>query len=83
MTSETYQEYLDKGPVVFFGNGSGKCKEVINHPNAIFLDGIAPLACNAAPLAEQRLRRGEIASTAYFEPFYLKEFQATKPKNLL
>lgn len=83
VTGETYQEYLDTGPVVFFGNGSGKCKDVINHPNAIFLDGVAPLACNAAPLAEQRLRRGEIASTAYFEPFYLKEFQATKPKNLL
>ena len=80
---ETYFEYLERGPVVFFGNGSSKCKEVISHPNAIFIDNIHPLACNAAPLAEQRLRRNEIASTAYFEPFYLKEFQATKPKNLL
>ena len=79
----TYAEYLERGPVVFFGNGSAKCKEVINHPNAIFIDGIHPLASNAAPLAEQRLRRGGAVSTAYFEPFYLKEFQATKPKNLL
>jgi tRNA threonylcarbamoyladenosine biosynthesis protein TsaB len=79
----TYAEYLERGPVVFFGNGSAKCKEVINHPNAIFIDGIHPLASNAAPLAEQRLRKGETVSTAYFEPFYLKEFQATKPKNLL
>lgn len=78
-----YAEYLERGPVVFLGNGSGKCKEVIRHPNAIFIDGIHPLARNAAPLAEMRLRRGETASTAYFEPFYLKEFQATKPKNLL
>jgi tRNA threonylcarbamoyladenosine biosynthesis protein TsaB len=68
---------------VFFGNGSSKCKQVISHPNTIFIDNIHPLSCNAAPLAEQRLRRGETASTAYFEPFYLKEFQATKPKNLL
>ena len=79
----SYLEYLEQGPVVFFGNGSSKCKQVISHPNAIFIDNIHPLACNAAPLAEQRLRRGETASTAYFEPFYLKEFQATKPKNLL
>lgn len=81
--AETYLEYLEKGPVVFFGNGSGKCKDVITHENAIFIDNIHPLANNMAPLAEQRLRRNEIASTAYFEPFYLKEFQATKPKNLL
>ena len=79
----TYLEYLERGPVVFFGNGSNKCKDLISHPNAIFIDNIHPLACNAAPLAEQRIRRNEIASTAYFEPFYLKDFQATKPKNLL
>lgn len=83
VTAETYAEYLERGPVVFFGNGSGKCKDTIRHPNAIFIDGIQPLARHAAPLAEMRLRRNEIASTAYFEPFYLKEFQATKPKNLL
>lgn len=81
--SETYLNYLEQGPVVFFGNGSSKCKDVISHPNAIFIDDIHPLASNAAPLAEQRIRKGECASTAYFEPFYLKEFQATKPKNLL
>ena len=81
--AETYLEYLERGPVVFFGNGSAKCKEVISHPNAIFIDNIHPLASNAGPLVEHRIRRGEIVSTAYFEPFYLKEFQATKPKNLL
>jgi tRNA threonylcarbamoyladenosine biosynthesis protein TsaB len=81
--AETYLEYLERGPVVFFGNGSAKCKEVINHPNAIFIYNIHPLASNAGPLVEHRIRRGEIVSTAYFEPFYLKEFQATKPKNLL
>lgn len=79
----TYAKYLEQGPVVFFGNGSDKCRAVITHPNAIFIEDIHPLACNAAPLAEMRLRRGETVSTAYFEPFYLKDFQATKPKNLL
>lgn len=81
--ADTYAGYLEHGPVVFFGNGSDKCKEIIRHPNAIFINDIHPLARNTGPLAEQRLRRNEIASTAYFEPFYLKEFQATKPKNLL
>lgn len=81
--SQSYLHYLDQHPVVFLGNGSSKCKEVISHPNAIFIDNIHPLARNMAPLAEQKLMRGETVSTAYFEPFYLKEFQATKPKNIL
>ena len=34
----TYQEYLDKGPVYFFGNGAEKCMKVINHPNAHLIE---------------------------------------------
>lgn len=81
--TETYRDYLEHGPVVFFGNGSAKCKEAITHTNAIFIPDINPLASNMAPLAEQRIRSGRIADTAYFEPFYLKDFQATKPKKLI
>lgn len=77
----TYQEYLEQGPVVFFGDGAMKCKQVIQHPNAIFVDGINPLGKYMAPLAEQAFLRNEFADTAYFEPFYLKEFQATVSKN--
>ena len=83
VTTDTYKEYLDLGPVLFFGNGSDKCQEVITHPNAVFIPEIYPLAANMAPLAEKRLRGGQIADTAYFEPFYLKEFQATKSKKLI
>ncbi|MBO7347759.1 MAG: tRNA (adenosine(37)-N6)-threonylcarbamoyltransferase complex dimerization subunit type 1 TsaB [Bacteroidaceae bacterium] len=81
--AETYKDYLERGPVVFFGNGSAKCKEIIKHTNAIFVQDINPLASNMAPLAEQRIRSGRIADTAYFEPFYLKDFHATKPKKLI
>ena len=81
--TETYSDYLERGPVVFFGNGSAKCKGTIAHPNAIFIPDINPMASNMAPLAEQRIRSGHIADTAYFEPFYLKDFQATKPKKLI
>lgn len=79
----TYKDFLDAGPVVFFGNGSDKCRKVITHPNAIFIDNIHPLARHMAPLAEQKWMKQDFASTAYFEPFYLKDFQATVPKNIL
>ena len=81
--ASTYQEWLERGPVCFFGNGSAKCRSVITHPNAIFVDDIHPLAKNMYPLAAQALSRGELADVAYMEPFYLKDFVATKPKELL
>lgn len=83
VTADTYAEWLERGPVCFFGNGAAKCKDVITHPNAIFVDDITPQARHMVPLAEQALARGEVADTAYFEPFYLKEFVATKPKDML
>lgn len=79
----TYAEYLERGPVCFFGDGAEKCREHINHPNAIFLPDIHPLAKNMAPLAELAVAREEYADVAYFEPFYLKEFVASQPKKLL
>lgn len=83
VTADTYIHYLDEHPVYFFGDGSEKCKDVIQHPNAHFLPNIVPLAKHMMPLAERALARGEIKDTAYFEPFYLKEFVAIKSKSLL
>lgn len=79
----TYQEYLDKVPVFFFGDGAAKCQEIIQHPNAHFISGIQPLARNMAPLAEKAVAQEHFEDVAYFEPFYLKEFVASKPKKLL
>ena len=81
--ANTYSEWLDRGPVCFFGDGATKCKDIITHPNARFIDGIHPLAKNMYPLAARALSRGETVDVAYFEPFYLKDFIATKPKDML
>ncbi len=84
VTGESFKEFLDKGPVFFFGNGAGKCKEIIDHPNAHFLEGsMNPLAKNMMPLAERAWFDGRFEDIAYFEPFYLKNFVAAKPKDLL
>ena len=79
----SFKEELDKHPIYFFGNGAEKCKVVINHPNAHFLDGVELHAKNMAPLAEKKFLNDEFEDVAYFEPFYLKEFVATKAKSLL
>lgn len=81
VTAETYAEWLQESPICFFGNGSSKCKPVIDSPNARFLDDVHPLAANMVSLANQRFEKAEFEDVAYFEPFYLKEFQATIAKN--
>lgn len=83
VNEQTYEPWLNHGPVCFFGDGAAKCRAVITHPHAIFVDGILPLAKHMPPLAERALMRGEVADVAYSEPFYLKDFVATKPKDLL
>ncbi len=81
--AETYREYLDRGPVYFFGNGAEKCMEMINHPNARLIKGVEPLAKWMFPIAERRIAQEKYEDVAYFVPFYLKDFVAHQPKKLL
>ena len=80
---DTYRAFLDERPVYFFGNGAAKCMEVINHPNARFIEGVVPLARWMFPLAERRFFDQKFEDVAYFEPFYLKDFVAKTARNLL
>ena len=83
MDENSYLEYLEQHPVYFFGDGASKCREKITHPNAHFLPDIVPLAKYMGPLAEKAVANGRYEDVADFEPFYLKEFVASKPKKLL
>ncbi len=79
----SFRDQLDQHPIYFMGNGADKCAEVIKHLNAHFIKGIVPRAKNMVPLAEMAMAREEFEDVAYFEPYYLKEFVATKSKKLL
>jgi tRNA threonylcarbamoyladenosine biosynthesis protein TsaB len=78
---DSYRDWLAHEKIAFFGNGSDKCKVVIRSANAIFIDNIHPSASDMAKEAEKAFINEEFADIVYFEPFYLKEFQATTPKN--
>ena len=54
---------------------------MIDHPNARFVDNVHPLARHMAPLAERAFLDGDFVDTAYFEPFYLKNFKPLCPKS--
>ena len=79
----SYLNFLEQHPVYFFGNGAAKCRDKITHPNARFIEDISPLAKWMFPLAEKAMAEQDFKNVAYFEPFYLKEFVASKPKTLL
>lgn len=83
VNADTYRQYLDCGPVYFFGNGACKCMDTIEHPNARLIKGIEPLAKNMFPIAEKRIANEMFEDVAYYVPFYLKDFVAKAPKKLL
>lgn len=75
---------LRSNTVVFFGNGSAKCKDVIQSPNAIFLSNINASAQYMTELVWEAYNNKHFEDVAYFEPFYLKDFVATvSKKNML
>lgn len=79
---QSFSSELEKGKVVFFGDGAAKCKAVIQHANAVFLEGFNPSARGMIAIAEQKLATKEFEDVAYFEPYYLKDFVAGKPKKM-
>ncbi len=62
-------------PFVIFGNGAAKCREVL--PDALWID-VAPSARGLARLAQEAYEAQRFEDTAYFEPFYLKDFVVVK-----
>lgn len=67
-------------PFVLFGNGAAKCAEVL--AGAMLID-VAPSARGLARLAQEAFDAGRTEDTAYFEPFYLKDFMVTTSKKKL
>ena len=75
----SYSDILEKGKVLFIGDGAGKCADVIKHPNASFLQ-CWPKASAMLEPAMKAYKEKRFEDVAYFEPFYLKEFVATVSK---
>lgn len=78
---DSFKNFIEQKQVIFFGNGAIKCRDVIQHSNAIFLDGIETSAKYMVSLAESAWQQKCFEDIAYFEPFYLKNFVATIPKS--
>ena len=78
--SNSFNNYLEQGVVVFCGDGAMKCRDKITHHNAVFLNDMHISAAGMPQLAYKSFTAKRFENLAYFEPFYLKDFVAGKPK---
>lgn len=82
LNEQSFGDLLHQGyTLVMMGNGSDKAHEVITHERALHVAGIKPVALDMMALAEKSFREHDFIDVAYSTPLYLKDFQATKPKN--
>ena len=77
---QSFSSRLESGNIIFFGNGSEKIQNTIQHNNARFINNFQASAEYMIPLALKAWENKQFEDTAYFEPFYLKDFIATTPK---
>ncbi|MGA9212626.1 tRNA (adenosine(37)-N6)-threonylcarbamoyltransferase complex dimerization subunit type 1 TsaB [Kaistella sp.] len=73
------QEYQDK-KILFVGDGAKKAKEILQLPNADFDETVYPSAKYLIKKAVEKFDKKDFEDVAYFEPFYLKDFQGVKKK---
>lgn len=80
---DSFQEYLQKSTMVFFGDGAAKCKSTLTHSNALFLNENFISSSYWGELIHEKFLKEQFEDLAYYEPYYYKDFRAGKPKPLL
>ena len=81
--AESYSDVDTSKSIIFGGNGADKCQGVITRTNCQWIKDITPTATEMVDIAYRMYNTKHFADVAYYEPFYLKEFQATTPKQQL
>jgi tRNA threonylcarbamoyladenosine biosynthesis protein TsaB len=72
----SFRSLLDTQTISFFGDGAKKCRDLIRHPHAIFLENIYNTAGVMGKLAYHKFLAGQFENQELFEPNYLKDFMA-------
>lgn len=80
--ASSFDALLEKNVIYFFGNGAAKCKSIITHKNARFIEQVIPSASRLGELGHKKFQLNQTEDVSSFEPFYLKDFVAKKPKSV-
>ena len=81
---DSFSSEIMENPMMFFGNGMPKSRGILEgKENAFFINNVHPKASNIGFMAYEKFKNKDFENTVTFEPFYLKDFIATKPRKLL
>jgi tRNA threonylcarbamoyladenosine biosynthesis protein TsaB len=80
LSSNSFEQFGEYQPKLFFGHGAEKCRGMLEPMGFKYVGGVYASAKNMIPFAEKAFQKNAFADTAYFEPFYLKDFVAGKKK---
>ncbi len=84
INEESFITVPESQKIIFFGDGSEKCKDVIKRINIHFADEYQISASHMYVPVLQAFKNNIFEDVAYFEPFYLKDFITSRPrKNIL
>lgn len=77
----SYQEIRKDHRLIIFGDGAKKCENVLSGKEVFIDDNYRISAKHMISLSISEFEAENFENVAYFEPFYLKDFIATTPKN--
>lgn len=80
LNNESFSEFKNK-QLVFCGNGSIKAPGLLKNTSFSYFDDVYSSAAYMSNEALAKFGAGQLEDVAYFEPYYLKDFVATVPKN--
>jgi len=84
LTPDLYRDYIpEHGQLHIVGNAIDKTKELLDIPEekVRYISGL-PSSREMGSIAEAKYQKSDMEDVAYFEPYYLKDFIAIKPKPL-
>lgn len=84
INEKSFSEFPASSRIFLFGDGAGKCRDVIKRDNVIIETSYRISASSMCRPASEAFSQHHFEDVAYFEPFYLKDFLTSKPvKNIL
>lgn len=80
ITEQSFSELVHDKKVLFAGDGAEKCRQILHSDQFTLIEQFQASALFMMEPANKAREMQDFVDTAYFEPFYLKDFIAGKPK---
>lgn len=80
ITPDSFADLRNRHTLIISGDGADKCKDTLSGQNIHYLDDFNASAAFMLHAAIKAFNNQRFENVAYFEPFYLKDFIAGKPR---